>query len=169
MPNPIDPSKPYDIPVGPAAFTTAHQLLPYGLNEIEVAYLLRTGLVAMPVATAPTTATPRVAVKICRVHAEVSLKVLRFSLTRTNAKPRLPSADRAATDKSLLDARVFWANPIYDADGTPTFQVRGVYVWALNTPVFEEDGFPGCESPVVNVSPTSNTLTPELFSKDFLG
>jgi hypothetical protein len=137
----------------------------YDLYGSSVDYSYNSGLLQIPVAVDPSTATPRPLCTIVRTAAPIGQKVVLYFARRVGAQPLFPYPEPDSATQVLLTARVRAETPPLDDAGTNRIFVGAcVYIYAMIAPLVAwTDGFSPGAAPHTAFVPADNLIPASQF------
>ena len=173
---PLDePTSTPDTPAGQVqvlpelAFPTTPVVVQKGMyHEYAIAKVICdvSGLSVQPIAGPASPPTPA---DVIRERAPYGWAVVHWISRRRKAAPIIPSRDMGCANEVYLRGQITVSLPGKFADGTPCWQISGVYYYGLRVPYTEEDTITLGAFPYTNESASDYQVTPDMYSKDIIG
>jgi hypothetical protein len=139
---------------------------PYRGARFSVGYALDTGLLQMPVASASLLSKS----KLVRVHAPVSRKVVRWTVSREGEPPEMPAPETILPGEVFLRGQIGGLYPMPGGNGqTVIWRLFGTYEYAMELPYDWRNGLPLGRLPNVQAPASVFTISPGYFTADLIG
>ncbi len=175
---PLEPTLPF-FPFGPSATSTPPQVTVESLlsdaqqseasfylvpPQLESTYETHTGLLPMPVAKSGRKYTRPV-----RAHAEYTLKVVTWTVSRVTEWPVCPHWDTGNENEVLIRRTITPKTPeLLRNEKAYRYEVSGEYVYMLMLPLGDDESYPAGTTPIVVTDSRTQVMTPLQFSRDLL-